>query len=444
MTAIWLILGIILAFSPYCNSAIARNFSKEASTGSIGMNPSNRSTGTNLSNRSTGTNPSTRSIGTNPSTRSTGITFSGFVKTDAWLDTRNTVSVREGQFMLFPMKKELDADGKDINRNTRYNMVAIQTRLAARINGPDAFGARTSGLIEAAFFGSTDANINTLRLRHAWLKLDWEKTSLLIGQDWHPLFITQSFPGTVSFSTGAPFQPFSRNPQIRLTHTRNKLTFLLAAMSQRDFSGPGGPASLQNTAIPNLHAQVRGSMANILAGIGVDFKRLDIDTQQFEPVNSLSYFGFLNIRAGSLISKSYLILGENLQDHTMIGGVARAAGGTGIFPYRTLSLWHEWTTGFRGDPEKTRYELGIFSGYSQNLGTRHDAVVNVAGFARGADIDHLYRISPRVQIQSGPVRFSLETDITTAAYGDIRPDGTVSNTHSVTNVRLLFGAWLFF
>ncbi len=376
--------------------------------------------------------------------QSPGVTFSGFVKTDMYLDTRNTVSARDGQFMLFPMAKTYSENGDDINRNTRFNMIAIQTRLAARITGPDAFGAETSGLIETAFFGSAEGNINTLRLRHAYLNLDWGNTSLLIGQFWHPLFVTQSFPGTVSFSTGTPFQAFSRNPQIRLTHTAGSFTGVVAAMSQRDFTGPGGTKSLQNAVVPNLHAQIHASAGDILGGFGVDFKRLDIDPQLWDPVNSVSWFGFLNLPVSGITSKSYVIYGQNLQDHMMIGGVTPEDGGTGVVPYQTLSLWQEFTTGFRGDSDGTRYELGIFTGYSRNLGTSSDSVTPVPAFVRGMDIDHLYRIAPRIQVESGRVRFSFETDITTAAYGTVNADGSVSDSEPVTNIRLLAGAWLFF
>lgn len=372
------------------------------------------------------------------------ISFSGFVKTDIYQDTRNTVSAREGQFMLFPMNKVIDEAGNDSNRNTQFNMLAIQTRLLAQINGPDAFGAQTSGLVETAFFGSGNANINTLRLRHAWIRLDWDKTSLLVGQSWHPLFVAQSFPGTVSFSTGAPFQAFSRNPQIRVSRTAGAFTGMVAAMSQRDFTGPGGTASLRNSAIPNLHAQVQINAGDVFAGLGADFKRLDIDPGTLDPVDSWAYFGFLNFPVGIATSKSYLIFGENLMDLTMIGGVARSTDGPEVYPYQTLGLWHEFTTGFMGDSDKTRYELGLFTGYSKNLGTTGDDIQTAGGYARGADVDHLYRIAPRAQVQSGSVRFSLETDITAAAYGTIRPDGSVTNTEPVTNVRLLLDAWLFF
>ncbi|MDI6401452.1 hypothetical protein QLX67_05550 [Balneolaceae bacterium ANBcel3] len=376
--------------------------------------------------------------------QSASVDFSGFIKTDAYMDTRETVAARDGHFMLFPMKKEYDSEGKDINDQRSLNIMSIQTRLTARITGPDAFGARTTGMVEGAFFGSTDANINTLRLRHAWVNLQWENTGLLVGQYWHPLFVPQSFPGTVSFSSGTPFQAFSRNPQIRLTHQMSSFSVILAAMSQRDFTGPGGTRSLQQSAIPNLHLQLQKKTGEVLKGAGADFKRLEIDPQQYGPVNGFSGFAFLHLPVGSITSKSYVIYAENLQDQLMIGGVAGENGGRGIYPIRILSAWQEFTTGFLGQPENIRYEFGVFTGFAKNLGTNHDDVVLIPGFARGGDIDHLYRISPRVQVQSGPARFAFEVDITTAAYGNVQNDGRVTDTTNVTNVRLLLASYLFF
>ena len=44
-----------------------------------------------------------------------GIGFSGFVKTDFFMDTRQTVSSREGHFLLLPAPENMDARGEDIN-----------------------------------------------------------------------------------------------------------------------------------------------------------------------------------------------------------------------------------------------------------------------------------------------------------------------------------------
>ncbi|MCD4696911.1 MAG: hypothetical protein K8S16_11805, partial [Bacteroidales bacterium] len=134
-----------------------------------------------------------------------GIKFSGFVKSDIFYDSRQTVDIREGHFLLYPKNEYLDENGKDINAVSKFNILAIQTRLKGVITGPDAFGAKTSGLIEGAFFGNIGTDINGFRLRHAFVKLSWEKTELLVGQFWHPMFVTSCFPGTVSFNTGVPF-----------------------------------------------------------------------------------------------------------------------------------------------------------------------------------------------------------------------------------------------
>ncbi len=144
-----------------------------------------------------------------------GINFSGFVKNDFFWDTRESYTIREGHFLLYPKEVSNDAEGNDINDKTSFNFLSIQTRITGKITAPDAFGAKTSALIEADFFGNENAafvDANGFRLRHAYVKLNWEKTELLTGQFWHPFFIPGCFSGVVSFNTGAPMQPFSRNP----------------------------------------------------------------------------------------------------------------------------------------------------------------------------------------------------------------------------------------
>ena len=110
-----------------------------------------------------------------------GIKFSGFVKTDIFFDTRQTVDVREGHFSLYPKGEYFDINGDDINAKPCFNFLSIQTRLRGKITGPDAFGAKTSALIEGAFFGTSNGDINGFRLRHAFAKLNWTNTDLLVG-----------------------------------------------------------------------------------------------------------------------------------------------------------------------------------------------------------------------------------------------------------------------
>ena len=108
--------------------------------------------------------------------------FSGFVKSDVFWNSRQSVAVREGHFYLYPKNELLDMNGDDVNAKSDFNILSIQTRLKLAITGPDAFGAKTSALIEGAFFGTTDPDINGFRLRHAYAKLNWTNTELLVGQ----------------------------------------------------------------------------------------------------------------------------------------------------------------------------------------------------------------------------------------------------------------------
>ena len=102
-----------------------------------------------------------------------GIKFSGFVKNDFFMDSRQIVAARNGHFLLWPAAEKLDGAGDDINAQPSFNILAIQSRLKGTITGPDAFGAKTSGVIEGDFFAQANDNINLLRLRHAFVKLTW-------------------------------------------------------------------------------------------------------------------------------------------------------------------------------------------------------------------------------------------------------------------------------
>ena len=53
-----------------------------------------------------------------------GIKFSGFVKTDIFFDSRQTVAAREGHFLLYPENEKLDADGKDIRVTGRSGLAS--------------------------------------------------------------------------------------------------------------------------------------------------------------------------------------------------------------------------------------------------------------------------------------------------------------------------------
>jgi len=384
-----------------------------------------------------------------------GISFSGFVKTDALYDSRQTVNFREGHFLLYPSNVLLDENLVDINDASSFNILSIQTRLHGRITGPTAFGAKTGGVVEAEFFGTSDGDINGLRLRHAYAVLDWNRTSLLVGQTWHPMFIAEVFPGVVSFNTGVPFQPFSRNPQVRFTQRIGDFKVTAVAASQRDFSspGPGSEGSsvqssmfLRNSVMPNLHLQAQYASSGHILGAGVDYKKLtprlrttkNIATD--EVIGTLSAVAYVKADASPFTIKAQGVLGDNLADLLMLGGYAATTIDeiTGVECYtaiRCYSMWGELSYG-------ETIEFALFAGYSRNLGAQEE--ISGAYYSRGGGIDHIYRISPRIQWSSGATRLATELEYTSAAYGLMNAMGMVKQARAVANVRLLVALLYFF
>ncbi len=371
-----------------------------------------------------------------------GIKFKGFVKADYFFDSRQVTAAREGHFLLYPKPEVLDADGKDLNANPSFNILAIQTRLTGVISAPDAFGAKVNGVIEGAFFGHTEADINGFRLRHAFLKLDWGNTNLILGQYWHPFFVTQVFPDVISFNTGVPIQFFSRNPQARLTTRMGPANIIVAAVAQRDFASPGpqGASSiyLRNAVIPDLQGQVQLNVGDHLVGFGGGYKTLRPTLASENTVSGVSGLGYVRFNMKPLTVKLWGLYGQNLYDGIMIGGYAvRADDSTAYTPYQVLSTWFEIMYG-------TETEFALFAGYTQNLGATEN--VGSKKYGRGLDIANVLRVSPRVVFKSGKAWLAIELEYTQATYAASYDDkGKPNQTKDpVSNIRLLFAGYLFF
>ncbi len=399
-----------------------------------------------------------------------GISFSGFVKNDFFWDTRENYTIREGHFLLYPKEINLDSEGNDINDKSSFNFLSIQSRITGKIAAPDAFGAKTSGVLEADFFGNENAAFvddNGFRLRHAFVKLNWAKTELLTGQYWHPFFIPGCFSGVISFNTGAPMQPFSRNPQIRLTHKPGKVSLAAALSAQRDFTSPQGSSSLRYSSLPDLSAMISYESNNaekktdLLAGMALDYKILQplLTTTKGvktfitnEKVSGLSVTAYIKYKNPVYTIKLQGILGQNLFDLTMLGGYAvhsitdTARNTVDYTAMKNLAGWAEFNT----NGEKVQF--GLWAGYTQNMGAGDNILVysNKAGgtdaTVRGANVKSILRLSPRILFISGKFNFATELEYTSTAYatrdenGVLNRDGfgVISDSERVSNIRLLF------
>jgi hypothetical protein len=109
--------------------------------------------------------------------------------------------------------------------NARLQFSVRNTRFGLRLRAPEFHKVRTSGTLEMDFLGfdqpSTEAalfNNPTMRIRHAYVKIETPIVDVLIGQYWHifgwqPMF----FPSTVEIQ-GLPGQLYERTAQVRFSH----------------------------------------------------------------------------------------------------------------------------------------------------------------------------------------------------------------------------------
>ncbi len=388
--------------------------------------------------------------------------FYGFVKNDFFWDSRQTVSAREGHFLLWPAPVDKDHDGVDINATPNFNFLSIQSRVGVNASGLRALKADISARIEGDFFGQLNPNINLFRLRVAYINLKWKNNELRFGQDWIPMFITDCFPGTVSFNTGTPIQPFGRAPQIRFIQNMGKVRILASLVGQRDHAdrGPLGPTStyLRNTGTPEFSLQVHYKTQNnekgtaFITGVGLAYKeirpRLETDSGYYTDagVGSMSAIAFMKYQARKFTVKLEGVYGQNIANDLSISGYVVShiqdinKDIVKYSPMQTMSFWTDIHTNGKV------WQFGIFAGYTQNIGATEDMASPTAPvYGLATDIANLYRISPRAIYNVNKLRFALELEYTAANYGANREsNGRPTDLTLADNFRTLFAVYYFF
>lgn len=351
-------------------------------------------------------------------------TFSGFVRTDALFDTRQAVEAREGYLLFYPKKPLYDQNGNDINAQPAFNQYSMTTRLSAKVSGPDLLNAKAFAFVESDFTGASNTENNSLRLRHAYVSLQWKYTRLLIGQYWHPMDVPEMIPNVLGLNTGAPFHSFSRQPQLRIDTKTGKFNFVLVAASQRDYvnKGPAGNSYeyLRNSVIPNLHYQMQFQTSNVFSGLGIDYKRLkprlvtDSNYVSNEAVNCLSYTGFVKVNISNLCVKAQYVLNRALNDHLMMGGfgVTSTDSATDRRKYKPLTYHSLW---LNANYTAGKWQPSIFMGLTSKVS--EDDEFSGPVYARDPEIDYVYRISPMITFTQKKFNFMCELEFTVAAWG---------------------------
>lgn len=378
----------------------------------------------------------------------------GQIRADLFYNTRANNETVDGLFYMYPKDNEYDADGNDLNAMPQGSLYAIYSRLGVDVARAKLGSAAATAKIEADFRGSgTDYSV--FRIRHAYFNLNWDNQhDLLVGQTWHPLFGEVS-PSMLNLSTGAPFQPFSRAPQIRYRYSAPcGLRFSASAIWQFQYTsaGPEGKTHnyLKNSNIPELHIGVDYRRHALTIGASMELLSLKPRTKATfddktykvkERVTSLSAEFHLKYQAKTWFLSGKTILANNLTQCSMLGGfgVIGMDTKTGEYDYTPFRHSMTWVNFVYGE----KWQYGLFAGYLKNLGT--GKAITGPTYGVGLDVDQIFATNWQVSYNIPHWKFGIELEPSTAWYGAMRKsDGRIIDTHHVTNLHVLGVAMFIF
>lgn len=396
--------------------------------------------------------------------------FYGQIRTDFYYNSRANEETVDGLFYMYPKDKVRDEDGNDLNSTPNSNFYTLYSRLGVDVAGPKLGKAKTSAKVELDFRG-TGTSYSVVRLRHAYLNLDWGKSALLLGQNWHPLFGDVS-PQILNLSVGAPFQPFSRAPQIRYRYTNKSFQFTGAAVWQSQYlsQGPAGKSQdyIKKGCIPEIYVGADYKNGGLLAGVGIEMLSMKprtvstidkpgdaVDGAQpivshkykvDERITTLSYEAHLKYTNKDWFIGAKSVLGSNLTQASGLGGfgvksVNERTGEQKYTPIRFSSSWFNVVYGKKWKP-------GVFVGYAKNLGTSDELYTNNGKaqlYGTGTNLDQLVTAGAELTYNVPHWKFGLEYTLSSAWYGSLNAsNGKIKDTHAVCNNRIVAVAMFMF
>lgn len=384
-----------------------------------------------------------------------GYKFYGQVRTDLFYNSRSNSETVDGLFYMYPNDVSPDANGEDLNAKPDGNFYTLYTRLGLDVTGPMLGKAKTSAKVEVDFRGS-GTTYSLFRIRHVYFNLDWGKSALLVGQTWHPLYGDVA-PEILNLNMGAPYQPFSRAPQIRYRFTQQHWVLTAAAVWQSQYLSVGPQSNetgdtrtqkhqqfIKNSCVPEFYLGADYKTQGLLVGAGVHVssiaprKQSEYNDKVYkvsERITGVSGEAHVKYTYNKFMVAAKTVLSSNLTQTSTIGGygITSVNSLTGEQEYTPLRVSHTWLSMMYGK----KWRGGIFAGYLKNLGAK-DEVGGILG--TGTNIDQLGTATAELTYNLPNWKFGAEYSWTGAAYGTNTAKGKVADTHLVKNNRIVFTA----
>lgn len=371
------------------------------------------------------------------------IDWYGFVAAQSWINTHESVAGAEGFLYLYPRDEAADpVDFHDQRAIPQGSWFGTMVRLGFVLHGPEIFGAASRAKAELEFSGHTAPG--SVLYRHAFIALDWENSTLTLGQTWHPM--NDLFPSTVGIAIGSPFNALNRSPQLRyeyfLGSEKNiKLTGAAIFQAANASIGPSGKTYdySRNSVVPMLYAGIDFTFGDLKIGGGLEFQHITpaidlADNNKKYYLNALSGMIQAQYNKDKLSVKAKTLIGQNMSHLGICSGFGVVdhlnPGDLRFAPLAASSSWAQVQWG-------GALKFGVMGGYMSNWGAGKDLIPGQIFAVENGRIDNMWRVAPNIQYTVGNMNLGIEYELTTVAYGTPQANGTVADTHNVSNNRLL-------
>ena len=363
----------------------------------------------------------------------------GFVRTFSTVDTRLSKSGTGELYYYVPLDHNYNANGEDLNALTTAKTAALTSRLGINTSWKSG-SISVKGKIEADFYSGLSGITGTasFRLRQAYFDILTPYSDIRMGQAWHPMAADQ--PHVFSLETGAPFNAFSRTPQVLADANFGKnVTLSAAAIWQMQYlsQGPAGTSAeyIKYSCVPEMYLGLTFKSNNgFLARVGTNLlsikpRRLGEDSKGVtvkvsDRITTMSPYLYLQYKSRLFEVKAKTIFSHGGEHMNLMSGYGISEkcddGHYEYTPFKTSSTWASMSYG-------KKWQVMLMGGYIKNLGTvdelvNTDGVVNKSDFYFSGNTDKtfagMWRVIPSVSYNVGKFTLGLEYNYTAARFGN--------------------------
>ena len=363
----------------------------------------------------------------------------GFIRNYLTADSRAVNGGTEDLYFYMPKGHDYkNANSGDLrfdaNDGFNWRFVSLTTRLGLDVSAYKWGSMGISGKVEADFY-YLSGSVPTLRLRQAFMKLNWDNcpVALTIGQSWHPM--AADMPHMNNLETGAPFNPFNRSPQLTADVKLNDKLTLTASLLYLNHYLPTGPGNVKSKdyykyGLPEAYVGVTYKSGKFVGKAGLDMVNMrpyrtiadwrvqdggapTIEVKSllhtFSPFVFVQYTnGMFQLRAKSILAQS----GEHM--NLLSGYGVHSFNSDGTIDYTPMQDWASFVSFQYGK----KFQVMGMLGYMKQLGTTKDLAgeiwINTAADTR---IQQAFRATPTVAWNLGKFTVSLEYNLTAAEFG---------------------------